>query len=145
MLIQYTQNVGDVNQYRNHLAQCEVNFIAALTARVNLKEYSTKLIEKAANFEAWEEKQLIGMVNAYFNASTETAYITNVSVIVGHQGKGVASILLEKCIKFAAEKQLKIVSLEVASTNTKAQALYKKYGFSVSGSKVDYFIMTKQI
>lgn len=145
MLIQYTQNLGDVNQYRNHFEHCEASFIAALTTRVNLEEYCTKLVEKALNFEAWEENQLIGMVNAYFNAATETAYITNVSVIIGHQGKGIASILLDKCIKFADEKQLKIVSLEVASTNTKAQALYKKYGFSVSSSKEDYFIMTKQI
>ncbi|MBL7799325.1 MAG: GNAT family N-acetyltransferase [Chitinophagales bacterium] len=145
MLIQYTQNVGDVNQYRNHFAQCEASFISALTTRVNIEEYCAKLVEKAVNFEAWEENQLVGMVNAYFNVATETAYITNVSVVVGHQGKGIASILLDKCIKFAAEKQLKSVSLEVASTNTKAQALYKKYGFSVSGSKEDYFIMTKQI
>jgi ribosomal protein S18 acetylase RimI-like enzyme len=145
MLIQYTQNVGDVNQYRNHFAHCEESFIVALASRVNIEEYCTKLVERAVNFEAWEANQLIGMVNAYFNAITETAYITNVSVIIGHQGKGIASILLDKCIKFAAEKQLKIVSLEVATTNTKAQALYKKYGFSVGGSKENYFIMTKQI
>ncbi len=145
MLIQYTQNVGSLIQYQNHFAHCEADFIAALTNRINLDDYIPKLIEKAVNFEAWEENQLIGLVNAYFNVSTETAYITNVSVIVGHQGKGIASILLDKCIKFAIEKQLKSVSLEVASTNIKAQTLYKKYGFSISGSKQDYFIMTKQI
>jgi ribosomal protein S18 acetylase RimI-like enzyme len=42
---------------------------------------------------------------------------------------GIGSALMEECIKAAKRMKAKILRLEVYSTNKKAIALYKKYGF----------------
>ena len=36
-----------------HLIECEKDFTPALSTKVNLREYSQKINEKAMTFEAW--------------------------------------------------------------------------------------------
>jgi ribosomal protein S18 acetylase RimI-like enzyme len=145
MAILYKQSHGGLSQYSAHFAHCDKAFIDILSKRVNLNDYIDKLIDKAYNFEAWQGEDIIGLVNAYFNFETETGYITNVSVAVEHHGKGVASNLLDNCIKLALENKLKTISLEVATTNAKAQMLYTKKGFVVESSNENNYIMIKQL
>jgi ribosomal protein S18 acetylase RimI-like enzyme len=145
MQITYKMNCVELGQLLKHFEQCEKGFVVELSTRTVIKDYCTKLIDKAVSFEAWSEDNLVGVVNAYFNADTQEAYISNVSVIVSFYGKGIASVLIEQCIKFAEAKQLNSISLEVAITNNIAQMLYKKYGFLVSETKKKYFLMTKKI
>jgi ribosomal protein S18 acetylase RimI-like enzyme len=145
MDIQYKLNQGEPVQYSKHFAQCDDTFLVSLSQRVNLSDYINKLINKAFNFEAWQGKEIIGLVNAYFNFDTETVFISNVSVVVKQHGKGIASSLLNNCIKLAKEKKIKVISLEVDEKNEKAKKLYAKMGFDFKILNEKIFIMTKKI
>ncbi|MBQ8733287.1 MAG: ribosomal protein S18-alanine N-acetyltransferase, partial [Anaerotignum sp.] len=55
-------------------------------------------------------------------------HITNVGVLEEVRGKGVGSMLMEKLIEVALEKEMDGITLEVRMGNAPAQALYHKYG-----------------
>jgi predicted N-acetyltransferase YhbS len=104
----------------NHLSACDDEFVKALRARADLKEYSRKIYSKAIRFEAWAGGTLVGLVAAYCNdQSKRMAYITSVSVLMKWQGKGIAMQLISRCIEHAK--------------------MYEKCGF-VADDAIDSFI-----
>ncbi len=122
-------------QLLEHLRECDTAFIPHLSTRVDLEAYSQKLNAQSVTFEAWQEKELIGLIAAYFNdPETKTGYITSVSVTSQWLGKGIAARLLERCIAYAKEKGFAAINLEVATSNRPAIGLYAKYGFAKAGS-----------
>ena len=75
-----------------------------------------------------------------------------ISVLQECWGKGVGSRLMEAAIDFAKNNAgVEIISLEVRADNTRAQALYRKYGFEeigrfpgffkIDGKWVDFLLM----
>lgn len=117
-----------------HLSRCDAAFVPPLRGRVEIEEYAKKISGKAIRFEAWSDGQLTGLVAAYCNDSAVcTAYITNVSVLQCWMGKGIASQLLEGCIKHVSKLGFERIELEVGSQNVVAARLYGKMGFIVSG------------
>ena len=116
-----------------HLSLCDAAFVPPLSARIEIKDYAKKISGKAMRFEAWDRGQLTGLVAAYCNDSaSRTAYITSVSVLRGWMGKGIASQLLERCIKHVAEFGFDRIELEIDRQNVAAARLYVKMGFIVS-------------
>jgi ribosomal protein S18 acetylase RimI-like enzyme len=59
-------------------------------------------------------------------------YISVIVVDEGRRGKGLGSLLLKKAIEIAKENRCKSVLLDVDAGNGTAQALYEKFGFSIS-------------
>ena len=55
-------------------------------------------------------------------------HITNVGVLEEVRGEGIGSMLMEKLIEAALEKEMTGITLEVRMGNQPAQALYHKYG-----------------
>ncbi|MFH1612616.1 MAG: GNAT family N-acetyltransferase [bacterium] len=114
----------------SHLYCCNNNFSPPLIQRVNIDKYSKKIFDKAITFEAWHDKKLIGLVAAYFNDSSGcTGYITNVSVNLDFMGKGIATTLMNNCLKYAKQCDIKNITMEVLINNYSAMCLYKKFGF----------------
>ena len=59
-------------------------------------------------------------------------WLAGLYVLPGHQGHGVGSAVIMDIIKEASERQLP-VTLEVLKVNPRAQALYEKLGFVMTG------------
>ena len=124
-------NRGDPEQIAAHLRACDSSFTPRLSDRLDFSGYAQKIAEKAIRFEVWAEDQLVGLVAAYFNnTETRTAFVTNVSVLPGWQGRGIASQLVSQCIIHAERVGFWRIELEVGAQNTPAVRLYEKHGFS---------------
>jgi ribosomal protein S18 acetylase RimI-like enzyme len=140
--IEYKVKTASELEIKTHLAACNSNFIPPLSERVNINEYSKKIAEKAITFEAWSGNDLVGLLAAYFNDTvTQTAFITNVSLLKDYMGAGIAAELLKKCIKYAKENKTKSIELEVAKDNEHAVAFYKKFNFVICASRELIFKM----
>jgi ribosomal protein S18 acetylase RimI-like enzyme len=126
----YGTNEGTEAQIVAHLRMCDAGFVPALSERIPLDEYARKIVRQAVRFEAWADGELIGLVAAYFNdANRETVYVTNVSVLPEWMGSGSASALLSDCIARARKSGFRRIALEVGLMNSRALALYGKFGF----------------
>lgn len=129
-----------------HLNKCKDNFIPVLDKTVDITEYSKKIVENSVTFEAWINKELIGLIAAYFSdKENHSGFITNVSVVSKYAGKGLASELLKNCIHYAIEKNFKEINLEVSHKNEQAIRLYKKHDFYQTSIKDDLIIMKKSL
>jgi [ribosomal protein S18]-alanine N-acetyltransferase len=83
----------------------------------------------------------------------DEAHIINIAVREACRGKGIGELLLISSIDTATKLKASVVTLEVRASNTVAQNLYSKYGFSKAGvrrgyytdNKEDAFIMTTDV
>ena len=130
MELRYTEGMASEQDVYSHLMKCNEDFVPRLEEKVNVQEYSRKLSGKAVTFEAWAGSTLVGLVAAYFNdPDGETGYITSVSTLRSHMGKGIAHVLVTACIDYARQYKFKAVLLEVAKANTRAIELYEEFRF----------------
>jgi ribosomal-protein-alanine N-acetyltransferase len=72
------------------------------------------------------------------------AHITNIAVRELHRRQGIGELLLIFAIDLAAELNAHIITLEVRASNTAAQSLYYKYGFTQAGLRHSYYIDNKE-
>lgn len=107
-------------------------FIPPLSSQVNsIEEYARKLKNNAVIFEAWDNKELIGLVAGYFNNyENKTGFITSVVVSIKYQNKGIAKTIMKKAFDYARDKGFELIQLEVHKENINAVALYEKFGFA---------------
>lgn len=132
-MVNYYLNRSIESDIYTHLSACDRNFVRALVKRVTIKDYSTKIYNKAMRFEAWVNDTLVGLVAAYCNDQTKRiAYITSVTVLSEWQGKGIALELMKRCIEHARKLGMYCIRLEVAWGNAPAIRLYEKCGFAIT-------------
>ncbi len=81
---------------------------------------------------------------AGFWIMADEAHITNIAVRVRHQRQGMGELLLISVIDLAAELNARIITLEVRASNTAAQNLYYKYGFTQVGVRRGYYTDNKE-
>ena len=74
----------------------------------------------------------------------DEAHITNVAVHKDYRGRGIGNGLMEALDKQCKEYNIASITLEVRSSNTVAQNLYKKYGFLISGIRKEYYHDNKE-
>jgi ribosomal protein S18 acetylase RimI-like enzyme len=141
----YTTKEASEEQIYTHLKECNDGFIPPLDTRVDLHGYANKIYEKSITFEAWEDHTIAGLVSAYVNVEKKTAFITNVSTIKKHTGKGIASSLLSNLLKYAESHHIAEITLEVNKNNLKSVLLYDKFGFSIYEEKKDSIFMKHKI
>ena len=60
-------------------------------------------------------------------------FITNVSVLKKFMGVGIASDLLNQCIKYSVSKKIMEIKLEVNKESVNAINLYEKFNFVKDG------------
>lgn len=110
-------------------------------------------------FVAVDNDEILGTYFIKPNQIDLGNHIANCGYMVNpiHQGKGIGKILCEHSIQFAKDKgYLGIQFNIVVSTNTKAVALWKKFGFKIIGTTpkgfrhkdlglVDTYIMFKDL
>ena len=66
-------------------------------------------------------------------------HLNNLAVAPEHRRSGVASALLQKVLGDGARFGAQRATLEVRSSNTPAQQLYERFGFTVAGVRRGYY------
>ncbi len=142
MDLKYTEGMASEQEIYSHLMKCNEDFVPHLEKKVNIQEYSRKIFGKAVTFEAWADGILAGLVAAYFNdPENRFGYITNVSRMKRYAGLGIASRLMNLCIRYARQRNFKEIRLEVHKDSSAAVSLYRKSGFVDYESKNDFLFM----
>jgi ribosomal-protein-alanine N-acetyltransferase len=85
---------------------------------------------------------IIGYVGLWVLA--DEAHITSIAVRDSYRGQGLGELLLIAAIDEAARLKAQVVTLEVRISNTVAQNLYKKYGFTEVGIRQGYYIDNRE-
>lgn len=77
----------------------------------------------------------------YVGISTvaDEGYIANIAVKPQFRGKGVGTMLIDRCIQLGFTLGLRFISLEVRTSNREAVTLYKKLGFRNSGLRKNFY------
>ena len=115
----------------SHLYACNNDYCQKLSNEVDLRDYANKIFQRSITFEAWSMGELVGLVATYLNdLDSRSGFITNVSVTRKYKDQGIASKLIEMCIKKAIFLNFHFLHLEVSTANYRAISLYKQYGFT---------------
>ncbi|EUJ25101.1 ribosomal-protein-alanine acetyltransferase [Listeria grandensis FSL F6-0971] len=69
----------------------------------------------------------------------DEGHITNVAIYPDQQGRGYGEAILQELVQIAKAKQMVCLTLEVRVTNTRAQNLYKKFGFKDGAIRKKYY------
>lgn len=88
-----------------------------------------------------ENSQIIGYISFWYIINE--AHITNIVVKNEMRGQGIGKKLIEALIKFAEENDMIGLTLEVSTKNERALGLYKKYGFTITGTRPEYYEKSK--
>lgn len=88
-------------------------------------------------FVAKENARIVGYCGYWL--ILEEAHITTIAVHPAHQRRYIGEYLLLTLIEHAAKAGAKWLTLEVRVSNTGAQKLYHKYGFTALGRRKGYY------
>ena len=69
----------------------------------------------------------------------DEAHIINIAVRESHRGQGIGELLLISSVDLAARLKASVVTLEVRVSNSIAQKLYSKHGFTQRGLRKKYY------
>lgn len=89
---------------------------------------------------AEEGRALVGYLGMMFIAGE--AHVNTIGTAPGHEGRGIATTLLTDAWRDAHKRGITRVSLEVAVSNVRAQALYRRFGFAPVGVRRNYYERT---
>jgi ribosomal-protein-alanine N-acetyltransferase len=86
---------------------------------------------------AFEGEELVGyVVNSRY---VDAWHVMNVAVEPGHQGRGIATALLERLFELTHDDERRGYTLEVRVSNEAAIRLYEKLGFEPRGIRRGYY------
>jgi ribosomal-protein-alanine acetyltransferase len=83
------------------------------------------------------QKKIVGMI-AWRSLGDEVE-ILDFAVHPNHRRQGNASFLLKNFIQYLSQSAAQKIFLEVRESNAAAIALYKKFGFQISGRRPNYY------
>lgn len=90
---------------------------------------------------ARRDRRLVGYAGMMF--AVGDAHVTNIATAPEHQRSGVATRLLAELAWAAIERGCEALTLEVRSSNTGAQELYRRFGFAPVGVRQKYYENTE--
>lgn len=125
----FKMNASTEDEIREHLLRCDARFTPPLSTRTDIAAYAKKIRDEAWTFEAWDRRTLAGLVAAYVDPAKRSCFITDVSVLAEHGGKGVATRLVGACLERAEAAGVDAATLEVSEQNDAALRIYAKLGF----------------
>lgn len=85
--------------------------------------------------------EMDGMIVGYCGVWNlyEQAQITTIGVTKDYQGRGIASMLMQKIEEISCANGCETCSLEVRVSNIAAQKLYEKFGYFVINTRKSYY------
>jgi ribosomal-protein-alanine N-acetyltransferase len=106
------------------------------------------LLDEITNTEARRytvavrDKKIVGYLGVMF--VLDELHINTIGTLPGFEGRGIASSLMDEALRDAARRGITRATLEVATSNTRAQLLYFRYGFKPVGVRKNYYERTKE-
>lgn len=127
--LQNNQNYKD--KLYQYILDVDSDFNPVLSSKVDLKEYTERIVSKANIFCALTDNDdIIGVVVVYANDfDKQYAYIPLVSVSSAHRRQGIARKLMEYTLSFIKSLNGKISVVGIHTYNRYAFDLYVKLGF----------------
>lgn len=94
-----------------------------------------------SGYETWILRDGSGSLSGYFllMPSVDDAHLLNITVHRDLQGQGIGILLLDKAKAITQERKLEAILLEVRPSNTRAEKIYRRYGFSRIGVRKGYY------
>lgn len=137
--------------YRHELANRLAHYIVACDEEERVEEPEMKavpqkglsgLVSRLRRFFSNElpssgRQYIFGFAGFWIMA--EEAHITNIAVWEKYHRQGMGELLLIALIDLATELDARFITLEVRASNTTAQSLYSKYGFTQVGVRRGYY------
>ena len=137
--------------YRHELANRLAHYIVACDEEERVEEPEMKavpqkgfsgLVSRLRRFFSNElpssgRQYIFGFAGFWIMA--EEAHITNIAVWEKYHHQGIGELLLISLIDLATELDARFITLEVRASNTAAQSLYSKYGFTQAGVRRGYY------
>ncbi len=119
-----------------------------LSDRINVFEYSQKLLERANIVYARTPEKIIGLVAIYANDQIHNiSHIPFVSISQEYQHKGIGRLLMQQAIDFAQRSDMKKIWLYVHVSNIRAHRFYESLGFAsidTTDCKITYELLFNQ-
>ena len=103
------------------------------------KELSNNL---ARYLVAKVDGKVAGYVGIWF--VVDEGHITNVAVHEDYRGQKIGDQLIKELVQVCKDNKIVSMTLEVRTSNTVAQNLYRKYGFKMAGIRKEYYSNNKE-
>lgn len=87
-------------------------------------------------------EKIVGYVGIWL--IVDEGHITNVAVHKDYRGQKIGDKLIKSLVELCRKNSILAMTLEVRSSNTIAQNLYKKYGFKMVGVRKEYYSDNKE-
>jgi len=91
---------------------------------------------------AVEEKRIVGYLGVMY--VMDELHVNTLGTLPGYEGRGIATALMNEAWGVAKERGVQRATLEVAVSNTRAQELYFRFGFSPVGVRKNYYERTNE-
>ena len=91
---------------------------------------------------AVEDKKIVGYLGVMF--VLDELHVNTLGTLPGHEGRGIATSLMDDAWDDALARGITRATLEVATTNTRAQKFYYRYGFKPVGVRKNYYERTHE-
>ena len=91
---------------------------------------------------AVEGKRIVGYLGVMF--VLDELHVNTLGTLPGHEGRGVATSLMDEAWEDALARGITRATLEVATSNTRAQKFYYRYGFRPVGVRKNYYERTRE-
>ena len=118
----------------------EAQFPEPWTKSMLLDEISD--VETRRYTVALDDHTIVGYLGIMY--VLDELHVNTVGTLPGYEGRGVATALMNDAWVVAKEKGVRRATLEVAVSNTRAQALYHRFGFSPVGVRKNYYERTHE-
>jgi len=121
----------EIKRIHRFLIKISDDFVPPLKQKVDLKEYTLKLLNNAIIQTAVEKEKIVGLIAFYCNnLDTKIAYISIIGVNKNYRGRGIGNKLLKNAINYIRSNGFREIELETWE-NSSAQNLYIKNGFGI--------------
>lgn len=106
------------------------------------------LLDEISNTEtrrytvAVEGGRIVGYLGVMF--VLDELHVNTIGTLPGNEGRGIASSLLDEALEDARSRGILRATLEVATSNERAQQLYYRYGFKPVGVRKNYYERTHE-
>jgi len=132
-------------ELEQHFHSCDLQYYPFSHNASDFSSYMDKIYSKAERFEMWNGKMMVGLVASYLNDDVrKEAFITSVSVMNAYRRKGIAGVLLKKCIDYSAINGFPMIKLKVHLDNPVIK-LYKSLNFHSVHQEGSYLTMVLRI
>ncbi len=135
MILKLTHNdAGHITSFLNTIKD---DFGFALDKKVNIEDFSKKILSLGHCFGYFSNGLIVGIVGGYCNnLESSEGYISIVGISKKYRRCGIAQKLINRFEEYTKEYHIKIIRIHTSNTN--ALELYKKLGFILEKKSLNF-------